>query len=310
MKVIIPKVEIWEQPNHILGLWKHIARCTRVCYQSERKKNPDETDEAFVKRVILRAKPAHSEANHLEMLEHGTVYLTIPCTTEQNAMYINAFVHNKYSRWRRVENDKEDGYIYHITTNLRVLIENGLLKALQYICIPNEYHYRRVTVCFITNIGVSRELNRHDVNSKAEESTRYCNYSKDSENSGLNIVCPTWLENVGDVLSTVPISGFTTDITVGTFETRWDAWDYYWFALKSCEFAYNNLIRLGWKPQQAREVLPLATKTQLVHTAFVDDWEHLFRLRGEGISGAPHPNVKPLILDLMKQFKEHGYTKN
>ena len=306
MKVITPKVEIWKQPNHVLGLWKHIARCTRVCYQSERKKNENETDEEFVKRVILRVKPANSEANHLEMLEHGTVYLSIVSTTKTNKDYIKPLINNKYSRWKR-EYTEDEVSIYHITTNLRVLIENGLMKALQYISIPNEYHVKRVTVSFITNIGVSRELNRHDVNSKAEESTRYCNYSKGDNNSGLNVVPPTWLTNIGDVLSSIPIGGFTNDITVGSFETMWDAWDYYWFALKSCEFAYNNLIRLGWKPQQAREVLPLATKTQLVHTAFVDDWEHLFRLRGEGISGAPHPNLKPLILELMKQFKENGY---
>ena len=307
MKVIHPKVEIWEQPNHILGLWKHIARCTRVCYQSERKKNSDETDEAFVKRVILHNKPMHSEANHLEMLEHGTVYLAIPATTTENVMFINALISNQYTRWRRDYNDTYDSYKYYITTNLRVLVEHGLIKALKHICTPTENHYRRVTVCFITNIGVSRELNRHDVNSKAEESTRYCNYAKDGTND-LNIVVPSWLTCSGDILDKVPVDGFARDIVVNRVKEMWDAWDYYWFALKSCEFAYNNLIRLGWKPQQAREVLPLATKTQLVHTAFVSDWQHLFRLRGEGISGAPHPNVKPLILDLMKQFKENGYV--
>lgn len=303
MKVIQPKVEIWEQPNHILGMWKHIARCTRVCYQSERKKNADETDEAFVKRVILHNKPMHSEANHLEMLEHGTVYLTIPATVTENLMFIHALLPNKYTKWRKEYNEKYDTNNYHITTNLRVLVENGLLGALKHICIPNENHYRRVTVCFITNIGVSRELNRHDVNSKAEESTRYCNYE-----NNLQIGPPAWLTNEQDDLSKVPIDGFARDIVTNRVENMWDAWDYYWFALKAAEFSYNNLIRLGWKPQQAREVLPLATKTQLIHTAFVDDWQHLFRLRGEGISGAPHPNVKPLILDLMKQFKEQGYV--
>lgn len=302
MNIIQPKVEIWKQLNGIDGMWKHIARCTRVCYQSERKKNANETDKAFVERVILHNKPIHSEANHLEMLEHGTVYLTIPATTTENIMFINALIPNKYSRWRRDFDDKYFKNTYHITTNLRVLVENGLLGALKYICIPNENHYRRVTACFITNIGVSRELNRHDVNSKAEESTRYCNYE-----NNLQIGPPAWLTNEQDDLSKVPIDGFARDIVTNRVENMWDAWDYYWFALKATEFSYNNLIRLGWKPQKAREVLPLATKTQLVHTAFVDDWQHLFRLRGEGISGAPHPNVKPLILDLMKQFKENGY---
>ena len=302
MKVIHPKLEIWEQPNHILGMWKHIARCTRVCYQSERKKNADETDEAFVKRVILHNKPMHSEANHLEMLEHGTVYLKIPTTTTENVMFANALVPNKYSKWRREYDDNYDSYTYNITTNLRVLVENGLLGALKHICIPNENHYRRVTVCFITNIGVSREFNRHDVNSKAEESTRYCSYE-----NNLQICPPVWLTNEQDELSKVPIDGFARDMIVDPDDKLWESWDYYWFAMKAAEYAYNNLIRVGWTRQQAREVLPLATKTQLVHTAFIDDWKHFLKLRADGISGAPHPNAKVLAIQLEKLFKENGY---
>lgn len=302
MEVITPTVEIWEQPKHILGMWTHIARCTRVCYQSERKKNADETDEAFVKRVILHKKPEHSEANHLSVLEHGTVYLTIPATTSENLMFINALVSNKYTKWRREFDDKYNSYTYYITTNYRVLVENGLTKVLKHICISTENHYKRITVSFTTNIGISRETNRHRVNSPSEESTRYCNYK-----GNLKICPPAWM-NKEDDLSDVPVEGFARDMCVQRVDNMWNAWDYYWFALKAAEFSYNNLIRLGWKPQQAREVLPLATKTQVVYTAFVEDWERFFRLRGQGVSGAPHPNLKPLVLNLIQQFKEHGYV--
>ena len=150
-------------------------------------------------------------------------------------------------------------------------------------------------------IGVSREANRHRVNSPSEESTRYCNYY-----GNLKICPPVWMDKEDD-LSNIPIEGFARDMCVQRVDNMWNAWDYYWFALKAAEFSYNNLIRLGWKPQQAREVLPLATKTQLVHTAFIEDWKRFFRLRGEGISGAPHPNLKPLVLKLKEIFEQNGY---
>ena len=57
---------------------------------------------------------------------------------------------------------------------------------------------------------------------------------------------------------------------------------------------YLRLLNKGWKPQQAREVLPLSLKTQVVHTAFEDDWKDFIALRSDGISGAPHPNIKVL----------------
>lgn len=306
MNVITPTVEIWKQENGIDGMWKHIARCTRVCYQSERKKSVDESDRDFVERVIFHEKPNHSEANHLSVLEHGTVYLTIPSKDiglEGRADYylMETLLHNRYSKHKY---EYENGILtkYHITTNMRVLIENGLIQALKYIVCPTDYHYPRVTVSFTTNIGISRETNRHRASSPSEESTRYCNYK-----GNLNICPPAWMGEEND-LSDVPVEGFARDMCVQRIDNMWDAWDYYWFALKAAEFSYNNLIRLGWKPQQAREVLPLATKTQVVYTAFVEDWERFFRLRGKGISGAPHPNLKPLVLTLEKIFKDNGYT--
>lgn len=69
---------------------------------------------------------------------------------------------------------------------------------------------------------------------------------------------------------------------------------------------YLNLLKKGWKPQQAREVLPLSLKTQVVHTAFEDDWKDFIALRSDGISGAPHPNIKVLadkVKELIEQIK-------
>ena len=106
--------------------------------------------------------------------------------------------------------------------------------------------------------------------------------------------------------STDELYGYCTDITEGN-DTCWCDIDYYLFALSCAEYCYNNLIAKGWKPQQAREVLPLATKSQLIHTAFVDDWIHFFKLRAFGVSGPPHPNAKLVARPLVEQFEKLGF---
>ena len=312
MELIRPSAEIWEQGNTLEDMWKHIARCTRVCYQSTPKNN-DETDEEFVKRVILRPDSSTGELNfdkiHGAMLEHGTVYLAMPLESiipiEANGWgkYLN-----KYSKAGTVYEIAGEKKIA-VTTNLRVIYENGWLDDLQYICTPTEHHAKRVTVSFTTNIGVSREFNRHRVNSIAEESTRYCNYNKRNDGQ-IKIGLPAWLlddehlpyieghafDGVGDYAS--GILSQEDDEIVKT----WCDMDFYLCALTFSQWCYNMLIKKGWKPQQAREVLPLATKTQLIHTAFVDDWKHFFALRADGVSGPVHPNAKLLAMSLKQEF--------
>jgi hypothetical protein len=82
-------------------------------------------------------------------------------------------------------------YVYHITTNLRVLVENDWLDDLKYLCEPTEFHEKRITVKFITGIDISRETNRHRVNSISEESTRYCNYSLGKFGNSINVALNT-----------------------------------------------------------------------------------------------------------------------
>jgi len=309
MELVIPTAEIWEQDNSLDGIWAHIARCTRVCYQSTPKEN-GETDEEFVKRVILKPDKDTGELNfdkiHGAMLENGTVYLKIYSEhftrgNDPGTKYVN----NKYSKSRY----SHDYRCWYITTNLRVIYENNWLPDLEYLCLPTEHHAKRVTVSFTTNIGVTREFNRHRVNSIAEESTRYCNYNKRNDGQ-IKIGLPAWLldeDNIEyvDRHSTDELHSYCTDIADGD-DIKWCDIDYYLFALTCAEFCYNNLIDKGWKPQQAREVLPLATKSQLIHTAFVDDWKHFFALRAAGVSGPPHPNARLIAEPLKEEFIKHN----
>ena len=307
MELIRPSVEIWEQGNTLEDMWKDIARCTRVCYQSTPKEN-GETDEEFVKRVILRPNPSTGQLEfdriHGAMLEHGTVYLKL---RRDNIAYRKFDFCKNIAKYSFIKSDDEYRYI---TTNLRVIFENNLESYLKYICAPTEHHAKRVTVSFITNIGVSREFNRHRVNSIAEESTRYCNYNKRNDGQ-IKIGLPAWLDNEinKSYLESHQFDSLTSycDDICTEDDINWCAIDYYLFALTAAEFCYNKLIKKGWIPQQAREVLPLATKTQLIHTAFVDDWKHFFALRADGVSGPPHPNAKLVAKPLKEEFIKNGY---
>lgn len=318
MEFVLPTFEIWQQGNTLADIWKHIARCTRVCYQSEKKDN-NETEEEFVKRVILRNEPWNSDSNHLAMLEHGTVYL-MAIDWDHNPL--RHYWTNKYSKVKEVhlkteycQSDTSYKYAYYVTTNLRVIYENNWLDDLKYICAPTEHHAKRITVSFTTNIGVTREFNRHRVNSIAEESTRFCNYHLDKFKNSITFALPSWIDiNETEIQAcrTAEVeSDMYADMRVNMeLSDNWNTIDWYLYALSTSALAYKKLIQLGCKPQQAREVLPLATKSQLIHTAFVDDWKHFFKLRADGVSGPPHPNAKLLAKPLKNKFIELGYINN
>ena len=96
-------------------------------------------------------------------------------------------------------------------------------------------------------------------------------------------------------------------ISDGTYHSSFEAIDYFMFALGACELAYVNLIKLGWKPQHASLILPLDTKTESVHTAFVSDFCHFFNLRALGTTGAPRPSAKEVAWPLMEEFLSKGW---
>ena len=256
MILIDPSVEYLPQAPGIEGIYKHIEAVARTCYKSE-DKITETSAEPFVNRLM--------KSQHYAMLEHGTVYLTVPRDYDKDFF---AFV--KYSPYTMVTYRKDDANVY-ITTNLRVLAEHKAMYLLdKFLCEPTEYHTKRITLKFITDIGVSREGNRHRRFSIAEMSTRYCNYSKDKFGGELTFIKPTWYSQV--------------DSDIASYHFR--------DALQFAEDQYLNLIKLGWKPQQAREVLPLSTATEVVYTAFEDDWRHFFDLRYRGTTGVPHPNMQ------------------
>lgn len=313
IKVVNPSVEVWKQDDYFLdSIWKHIARCARVCYQSTPKDN-GETNYGFLVRTLFRGNDVVNQSYntkdiikcHLSVCEHATVHLKYPLFMHRAAAQATRFIHNQYSRTR-----EHEGYIY-VTTNMRVLIEYNLIDELEFIDnTPNcPYYIPRTTVCFITDIGASRELNRHRVNSVSEESTRYCAYDKGKFGNGITVAKLPWIPDVDPTDEGHGYNeGFFNDNEVfdnnvieEQYTDNWTAVDWFLYGLQVCDLVYRKTRELGWTAQQAREILPLNTKTQVVHTAFVDDWEHWIALRSNQVSGKVHPMMGELAKQLIQQ---------
>lgn len=132
------------------------------------------------------------------------------------------------------------------------------------------------TFRFITNRGVTHELVRHRLCSFAQESTRYVNYK-----DGIMICPPATLAEKPD------------EVKAEYEEAFWDA-----------EKHYQKLIEAGEKPQEARAVLPIGLKTEIVVTANIEEWKWILELRYLGTTGAPHPDIKQVMRDVYAQLLE------
>lgn len=327
MKIIEPSVEYWQQGAGMEGVWNQIAKATRVCYQSTPKNN-GESNEDFVKRVILKPALIKGDLDDLEhckfnfdkmhgaMLEHGTVYLSIPFDDEiklrdthiiDNENAITPFQKIYFSPYTRVNKCTKD---WAITTNLRYILETKQFYLIyKYLCEPTNNHIKRYTFSVITDIGVTREMNRHRASmSIAEESTRYCCYNSNKFGNELTYVKPAWESKdepliggpFADMSNEALFSKLLTDIKEGS-NTQWTAKTYYIFGLLASEFAYMGMKENKEVTDKCRQVLNLNTKTQAVYTAFSDDWKHFLRLRADNISGKAHPNIQ-LVAKKIKEI--------
>lgn len=297
MKIIEPKVELIKPEGYDLNsIYKMIEIGGRTCYKSD-----DKITEDSAKKFVEMIKTN----NHLSVFEHGTVYLKLehfsPVIDYNYVTTVEIVLKYKENKYSKVldYNHNPTTKSFYITTNMRVIIENGWEDDLQYLCEPTEYHEKKYMFRFTTQIAITREANRHRVNSISEQSTRYCNYSKDKFDNQIGINLPTWIDR-SDAEVQPKFEEYCE--SVGTYKNfNWEALDYWLFANMACEYSYMNLIRLGWKPQQARTVLPLDTNTEVVYTAFESDWQHFIELR---TSQAAHPDIR-ILAEEVKDFIEN-----
>lgn len=290
MKLIKPSVEVIRQEKYdLLHVFKFIELAGRTCYKSENKITEDSASE-FVHRMV--------NSGHGAMLEHGTVYLTIPISDISNPI-IYKYILNPYSK---AFIDFTNSYI---TTNYRVLVENNWLDDLKYISEPYLFHAKRTTVKFICDRGVSHEFVRHRVFSFAQESTRYCNYSKDKFSNEITYICPCWLDyNKVQELTDIAnkdnkeVYRMSHDESLSMEERGLCSFVY---DMSNHEHDYLFQIAAGWKPQEARAVLPNSLKTELVMTGFDSDWQNFFKLR---CAPNAHPQAKELADMLKDKFNK------
>jgi len=307
MKIVSQSYEIIDRNIDALKL---IERCGRVCYKSE-DKITDESAEKFVKMLVRRG--------HLSVIEHATCSLHLPpdifnavdnflCSEERHFIW--------YRRVLPSESVLSGGIL---SGNLRALKESLVEPALVIpeimaivrflkkhypwlfydVCIPpadfsevslmtekqilqsidNNSKYFSIyrTVKFITNRGITHELVRHRRASFSQESTRYVNYG----GNDIQFIEPVWMHN--------------------TSLPNWNAYARWKDACQKAEIAYANLLDCGWRPEQAREVLPNSLKTEIIVTAHLVEWKHIFNLR---CSEAAHPQMRALMIPVRDEFRK------
>ena len=140
-------------------------------------------------------------------------------------------------------------------------------------------HYS-FTVKFICDRGIANELVRHRIASFAQESSRYCCYAKDKFGKELTFISPCFWEPDSDNYA------------------RW------FHEMDEAEKTYLAMIEDGATPEQARDILPTSIKTEIVMTANLREFRHFFKLRAEGVTGKPHPQMLEITIPLLKELKQ------
>lgn len=283
MKLIKQSFEFINQTDFsLVGIKKHIERCARVSYKSEDKI----TDTSYEKFVNMLESRGHDRP-----LEFGTVYLSRTSQKEDNMEWLDKYAYNPWSKFSfgngstRINGELRN--TVYVTTNYRVIKEHHWEDDLQYLCEPTEYHHKRYTVHMILDRGVMDEFRTHVGLSHLAESTRYVNYSKKKFGSELTFIKPCWLDDEKLKL----YRPYHTVIRDKSPESIFIA------NLNNVERDYLDLIKLGWTPQQARSVLPLSIKSELISCGFKDSWENFFYRRDA-------PDAHPMAQEIAKPMRQ------
>ena len=291
MKLIKQSFEILEQKDFsLIGIKKFIERCGRVCYKSEDKI----TDDSYEKFVNMLEK-----RDHARPLEFGTVHLRI-----DSGMLFKKFLQDlvdcKLYNPTWIKYKKLPEYTY-ITTNYRHYLQ--IIKKCPYIAEyfteqDNCYYPSRYTVHMVLSRGVMDEFRTHVGLSHLAESTRYCNYSKDKFDNQITFIQPSWiiLDKEIDPINELCLLSGQYDRENPNLR--------YLASLVEANYTYILLLNKGWTPQQARDVLPLSVKSELISCGFEDAWSNFFYRR---CANDAHPMAREIAIPLQEKFKELGY---
>ena len=285
MKIIEPKVELWQQGDDSKA---HVARCARVCYGRETG-----NDEATIKRLI--------NDGHWSMFRHETYYMIANDSDKTLETIIINYANTIGFSYHY------EKHVYYITVNGNwVLDHKTQFGYISKYIVPIEdfrnteigFHMMRYTFCVDTQISTSRELNRVSPNSIAEKSTRYV-YEDGS------ICRPHWL-NGYDIFKDIASHYIVYKDREPDTDINHKVLTY----IQSCDNSFTNykyLVESGLHRQDARGVLPLDTATRCVYTYSLKEWRAIIDLRYYGTTGKPHPNAKIIAGMIRDNLMELGY---
>lgn len=276
MKIVEPSVKLINFSDRI----QQIGYAASICYASNKQGSVEWLDNLWT-------------SGHKSVFRHGTRYYVIP-SYYYNQSIIDSWRFNPYCGFYYSQETK----LIFLSINEQYYIEHPYMKDFC-SCETNELNFvveakkinvfeqvkniLRLTFEIVTQISTSRELNRVSPNNICEQSTRYCNFSKDKFGNEVSICKPWWFKDEENAVQNLYIS--------------------------SLEESTNNYLKLldaGVKPEDARGALPLDTATKCVYTYRIEEWEHFLDLRFRGVTGKPHNNAKIIaskINDIIRSFK-------
>ena len=305
MKLIKPSFQIIEPTGYTIDdIYKSIELAGRCSHKSE-DKITENSAKSFVGRML--------NMKHLATCEFGTVYLELKDVildrtdyeTLMGNYFADRYLRDEYSRVFIKSHIRDAFHDIYVTTNYRVLVENNWLDDLRYLCKPTEYHHKRYTVKFICDRAIANEFVRHRKFSFLQESTRYCLYSSNKFNNELTFIIPCWFEEMNQGIIKFE-EGLYKDTYCFQFTegNKGKSCSIWYNAMREAEEHYIELINLGWKAEEARNILPLSLKTELYMCGFAEDWKKFFGLR---CASNAHPQAKELAIPLKEEFIKRGY---
>lgn len=301
MKLIEQSYEICKTHGYTIeDIYKDIEMAARISYKSEDKIEPGSA-EKMVKRLI--------NMKHYSPLEFGTVYMVMTDKDEQDKIFLKQFCINRFTAVK----DFQEGDIHkwYITTNYRVIVEHHWEHIMnKYLHAPTIYHERRTIAKFICPRIISQMFMRHRVFSFLQESQRYINYSKDKFGNEITYIIPIQCREdikdgteIEDPISAVKFiwgerNESDTNLPKVNKFTRAML-----FTFCTAETDYISLVNEGYKPQQARAVLPNYTATSFYMCGFKKDWDDFFAKRDI-------PQADPQMYDLVHKLHSEFIEKN
>lgn len=359
MRFVKAKYEIWEPKEcNTKNILEAIERAAKVCYKSEGNIK-DGSALPFVKGLIKRG--------HTSCLEHGSIYLRVNqkkmyeywTTHQRENEKINPYVNfilkcretinitNTFSDYRisgRYIANGDDPAEMYFYTNARfvyekcpmlfwdIILERELPDFIELFTPSENDPYRRQTVMFTADQRITEEFIRHRIASPNKESTRYCNYSSDKHDNELTFIIPIRLNNIIHDNDT-PVKVFYAG------QLRWQCRNKFiedpaaliiLDEYSDTEKRYNTLVNIHqWRPEEARILLNIGVKADLILTNSLIDWYHgrpepvddyipcidkgeVYGKRIKGFFGlrtdaAAHPQARELSIPLMNDFNERGW---